>query len=255
MKNDNNFYRQSPFSFRFINLNQINISKWLLFRLSVICVLFLMVQILFTACNYNVDSISPETSYKPSISLPLGVFTISPDDLIENSNLKPVLPDTFSVPANLFELYGLVYKTPVDYDTIIRRDFSLSDLTDYMDDVTQLMFRVNSINSSHADIALQVYFLDDYQRIVDSIFAKGALWIPAGSVKADGTISPAKQWRQDEYFSQQRILDVVNTTRLQIVVKFKFPTKGEQVRFDETKLLWIQLALRGGVDLDVNEFM
>jgi hypothetical protein len=214
---------------------------------------FIVVLAGVAGCNYTIESIVVEKSYHPSFSIPLLEVNVTGDDLIDDLQLKPVLPDTLTSPAGLFELYGLSYKTPANYNTVIVRDFSLSDFEEYMDDVTRLMFRVNVTNYTHGRVKMQVYFHEDNGSLpIDSLFAAGPLQVSGGTIK-DKSIVHFESLRNDEEFSHSRIMALSNCTSIKITLFVYFPQDAVAVQLNEASAVNVQVALRTGIDIDPNE--
>lgn len=208
----------------------------------------------FASCDTKVESITPEDSYRPTFSLPVGEEQVSLDEFIEDNQLLPVPPENINPDDSYFESGGIYYPTPVTYNTIIERSFSLDQAQDYIEEATQIMFRTNCINYSHAAIAMQFYFLDGINPSpVDSLFSAGPLLIPGGAVNADGTVTPSEKWRQDETFTPERINGILNTTNLRIAIHFEFPQESGVVHLSDSTLFWLQLGLRIGLDINPNE--
>jgi len=214
----------------------------------------LIAVISLTSCDTKVESITPEDSYHPTFSLPIGEEQISLNEFIEGSELLPVPPENLNPDDSYFESGGIYYPTPVTYDTSIQRSFSLDQAQDYIKDATQIMFRTNCINYSHAAIAMQFYFLDGVNPLpADSLYSAGPLLIPGGAVNSDGTVTPSEKWRQDETFTQDRINGILNTTSLRIAIHFEFPQESGVVQLSDSTLFWLQLGLRIGLDINPNE--
>jgi hypothetical protein len=224
------------------------------FRLQNISIGLLIAVLVLSACDYKVESITPEDSYHPTFSLPIGEEQISLDEFIQDNQLLPIPPENINPDDSYFETGGIYYPTPVAYDTIIQRSFSLDQAQDYIKEATQVMFRTNCINYSHAAIAMQFYFLEDGNPWpTDSLYSAGPLLIPGGTVKTDGSVTPSEKWRQDETFSPERINGILNTTNLRIAIHFEFPQDNGVVHLNDSTLFWLQLGLRISLDINPNE--
>jgi len=70
-------------------------------------------------------------------------------------------------------------------------DFDLSTISDNLDKLNALLFRINCSNEFPHTILSQAYFLDGGGTYIDSIFADGAVETPAAKVgEGGGTIEP-----------------------------------------------------------------
>jgi hypothetical protein len=218
--------------------------------------LCLLITASIAGCSLPVvDEVKLEDRYVADFSLPVGHVSLAVNDMVEAKGLDPVLPDTFSVPANLFVDSSIYYVTPSSFDTIISMEFNLDRLGEYHDNVTHFMLRTNIINGSHASVALQIYFRYSGTSVpVDSVFSEGPLNVSAAGIGSGNVTVPVKLMRNDEYFDSDRVDRLRDVANLDVHAVFKFP-QGQlpAVGFYNDELLWIQLALRAGIDGDPNE--
>ena len=93
-----------------------------------------------------------------------------------------------------------------------RFEFDLSTLTADIEDLNSILFRLNISNGFPNEVLAQGYFLDASSNPIDSMFASGAIPVPAGKVQGNGeTVDPALI-RQDAVFERDRIGNLSNAS-------------------------------------------
>jgi len=84
-------------------------------------------------------------------------------------------------------------------------DFDLSAISENLDHLNSILFRVNISNGFPDRMRTQAYFMNQGNNPVDSFFTDGPMMVPAGSVQGGGgTILPAYK-QQDVLFEKERI--------------------------------------------------
>ncbi len=86
-----------------------------------------------------------------------------------------------------------------------RIPLDLTSLSENIDDLNRVMFRVNLYNGFPHEALTQAYFLDTDQNPIDSMFSGGAIPVPAGKITGNGeNIDPALI-RKDAAFDREQI--------------------------------------------------
>ena len=84
-------------------------------------------------------------------------------------------------------------------------DFDLSRISDNLDLLNRMLFRVNIHNGFPDRMLAQAYFTDPENNFIDSLFAAGPMPVPAGTIRNKGeTIVPATT-KKDAIFEKERI--------------------------------------------------
>jgi hypothetical protein len=194
-------------------------------------------------------------NYHPEIALPIGVFDISVAEFIEGAHLNSVNPGEVVPGIPLIYFNSLYYEAPVAYDTIIGFDFTLDVQDEWIDYIKQIVFRSNYINYSNGSVYCQVYFSNSQSsNPFDSLYQNGPILINAGKVKSDGTIQSAESLRNDDLFDQHQIDKMKDLTHIDISLSYHFePVAGQVVRYETDLMMWIQIASRISLDIDVNQ--
>lgn len=96
-------------------------------------------------------------------------------------------------------------------------DINLSSISENLDQINRLLFRVNAYNGFPNEVLAQAYFQDAGMNTIDSMFSEGPMEVPAGHKEGNGeTIKPAYA-RQDAVFDKEQIQPLANAT----VIVFK----------------------------------
>jgi hypothetical protein len=88
--------------------------------------------------------------------------------------------------------------------------FDMQELNNLSDQIIRVMFRINTYNGFPAIAKGQVYFIDLYGHVVDSMFVDGPLNMEAGKLAGNGqTVNPTHD-QNDVVFDQDKIDDLAN---------------------------------------------
>lgn len=153
------------------------------------------------------DFNNPESTWNPNFSFPVGYtslnmseesgFDMSLFNDIDNSGL-PDWVDEIDVPMS--------YTMP----------FDMQELNNLSYQIISVMFRLNIYNGFPAVARGQVYFIDVFGLVVDSMFVNGPLNMEAGTMSGDGqTVNPTHE-QNDVYFYQDKIDDLANVRSILI---------------------------------------
>jgi hypothetical protein len=215
-----------------------------------------ILSVLMVACSLSdIQEITLEDKLKAEFSLPIGRVTFTVDEMITRNGLFPVLPDTFSSPANLFIYEGRYYQFPVQWKVTEVTEFNLKPLAKNLNDIYYLIVRVNCVNHSPALISTQLYLRENDDDLpVDSVFSGGDLMIKGGEVDKNNVVIPFYLLRHDEAFSQERVQELDNVSNLDVRVVFDFPEElSPPISFEPATLFELQIGIRTGVEGDPNE--
>ena len=84
-------------------------------------------------------------------------------------------------------------------------EFDLSGLSENLDHLNRILFRVNIFNGFPNDVLAQAYFLDPERNIIDSMFAEGVIPVPPGTIVDHGEFIQPSHVIQDAVFDRDRI--------------------------------------------------
>ena len=147
-----------------------------------------------------------------------------PQHLLWNPELAfPLSKDTFGLNAesgfdtsllDLDTLTGFPEWIKNQEDTLYLEgtmDFGISSLLSNLENINQILLRVNIYNEFPHEVYSQAYFVDDAMNFIDSIFHEGPETTGPGQVNSDGSTNPAHS-RKDAVFDQERILALESAT-------------------------------------------
>ncbi|HAF30544.1 MAG TPA: hypothetical protein DCG75_15990 [Bacteroidales bacterium] len=147
------------------------------------------------------DFDNPESTWNPSFSFPVGYTSLN---MNEESGFNMSLLndlDNSGYPDWIDEI-----DVPMSYSM----PFDMQELNNLSDQIILIMFRLNTYNGFPAIAKGQVYFIDLYGQVVDSMFVDGPLNMEAGKLAGDGqTVNPTHD-QNDVVFDQDKIDDLAN---------------------------------------------
>ena len=142
------------------------------------------------------ESVPQNLVWDPEVAIPLGTDQFGLDS---ESGFDTTLfdPDTITNLPGWVDELELVMEGRVEFD--------LSALIADTEDLNSILFRVSIYNGFPNEVMAQGYFLDPSSNPIDSMFAGGAIPVPAGTVRGNGeTVDPAVV-RKDVVFEHDRI--------------------------------------------------
>jgi hypothetical protein len=163
-------------------------------------VIVLLASILLAAaqsCLKDRPEILPENLvWNPELAFPLGDQEFG---MNSSSGFDTILyePDTLSG----FPVW--IYETEVVLEGNL--DFDLGTISDNMDQVSRVLFRINIYNQFPHTVLSQAYFRDEADRLIDSIFLKGPAKTPPGTLDRDGSSLQEGYSRHDALIEEDRL--------------------------------------------------
>ncbi|HSH52598.1 MAG TPA: hypothetical protein VK982_12815, partial [Bacteroidales bacterium] len=100
----------------------------------------------------------------------------------------------------------------IDISMSYTMPFDLQELSDFSEEIIQLMIRINANNGFPIGVTGQVYFLDINNFIIDSVFTNEPFNLNKAIVDDTGIILKSSYLQKDIEFSQNRI-DNLHQTR------------------------------------------
>jgi hypothetical protein len=177
---------------------------------------------LFTSCVDNFNSNKETVYYNPSFSLPIGPLSYSLDEIMPKAALGLPIPDSIMwtdsvlIPLIIYD-DSLFFPTPEDgYNTIFIEPIDFQSLTNQWEHIRSLMFRVNYANGLPVNVATQLYFLNDGNLIIDSLYLEGKTWIQSASLDGNGIVEVPFLTTTDTPIDSARIDHIIAASQLQI---------------------------------------
>jgi hypothetical protein len=213
-----------------------------------ICILLVCMAFFLSSCiKDDITNIEAGIiAISPEYAIPIGSYEFLVSNYVNNlPNFNPIDTAGYSKDTLLDyndEFYLNPYKA--HYSTV--EPFNISGNTNNLELFKNAMFRINSVNKIPATIYIQVYFLNDSKIILDSLFDKAPIIIPAAITNDTGLVmSYGELWEQDTFLDSLEIKKLNTVQFLQISSTIEFP-KPEAIfiPFDSTQTIWIQLATK-----------
>ncbi len=164
-------------------------------------------MVLLASCLKDMPEALPEhIEWNAELALPIGsgLFGIDAADGFDSTWLEF---DTITSFPNW-----------IDEDSITLRyrlEFDLSSINESIDDMNQILFRINFDNGFPNELMAQCYFLDPSDNQVDSMFTSGPIPVPAGRILGNGETVDPSHIRQDVVFDQDRVIGLADVTQLE----------------------------------------
>lgn len=147
--------------------------------------LFFMVTFLLTGCiDENIFKVSEDVEITPSYSLPLGPLTYNINEYLESlDEVNFPCPDSLYYNDVLYPSY-LPYLTRFDTNF-----FDFNSLSNDLDRIESVMFRLMITNGYPTMTIVQVYFADAGLALLDSAFAEGPHILQPAAIDDQGIVT------------------------------------------------------------------
>ncbi len=145
------------------------------------------------------DELPEELVWNPELAFPLGE---------EHYGLNHVsgFDTTLFDPDTLSGLPRWLSESELHMEGIL--DFDLSSITDNLDGLNRILFRVNCYNQFPHTVLSQAYFQDASLNIIDSLFRNGPVETPPGQVSENGASSVTAYSRHDAIIEGEGIQEL-----------------------------------------------
>ncbi|MEN8227515.1 MAG: hypothetical protein ABFS38_05115 [Bacteroidota bacterium] len=175
-------------------------------RTAVVMAALTAVLLFAVSCLKDMPESLPENlEWNPDVAFPLGEENFG---LNWESGFDTLLfePDPITDLPEWIESLEIVLEGTMDFD--------LSAISDNLDHLNRILFRVNFYNGFPNDVLAQAYFMDPGSSIIDSMFAEGAIPLLPGTIVDDGKIIEPSHEMQDAVFEQDRIEPLQDVTSI-----------------------------------------
>jgi hypothetical protein len=132
----------------------------------------------------------------------------------------------------------------------ISRQFDFDGLG--IDDISESIVRVKSLNELPLDAAVQVYFVDGTGVVVDSLFSNPSI-IEGAPVDADGFTQEGAEVIMEVPVTQEKINRINQAESILVRAEVHSTNQGaEPVKFSVTDKLQLSIGLEGKVEYKLN---
>ncbi len=175
-----------------------------------------LILVLMASCMKDKpESIPKNLVWNPELAIPLGIDRFG-------MNAESGFDTT------LFELDTLTnlpkWVDEVEVVMLGRVEFDLANLEESIENINQVLFRVSLYNGFPNELWAQAYFLDAFSNPIDSMFAEGAIHVPAGRPIGNGSTIDPKVVRKDAIFENERLALLQDATEILLRASFPEPS-------------------------------
>jgi len=172
----------------------------------------LVLTVIFTSClNDLPETISYDVEVNTAFAFPIGETSLELNDIsgFDESLLEinPLTNEPYWVESE---------HIPLDY-TI---PFEIGDIYESAEEIVQLIFRLNMYNGFPSEVRVQLYFLDQNEFPVDSVFSDGPLLLNAATANNTGVIIRKTYSKKDILFNTQRIENLQYANKIMVYAIF-----------------------------------
>ncbi len=201
--------------------------------------------------KFNLDN---NTLYHPEFSIPLGKTEFLMEDYEDVLGGFIQIQDTI-IPTDTTAFFyeNEFYQLPGVITTRHKEPFSLNMSEDNSDYIKSLMFRTNVLNEIPTEMSLQIYFVNINEDTIASLFDE-PLEIEAAIVNGEGEIIEIAKEREDTFFDEYEIDDIIETKWIIIETNVYLCNNPDGfTNFYSYQTLTVQLGARIGIEINTNE--
>lgn len=160
---------------------------------------------LFYSCTNDIPSSfsDPESDWNPSFSIAIGYTSLGMNeesgfnmDLLNDADLSGY-PD---------------WLDEIDLEMEYTMPFDMAEINDFSEEIVRIMFRINVANGFPAEAFSQVYFLDENNNYIDSVYENGPLTFNPAKANDNGEITKKSKSQNDIVFTGDKI-DELSTVK------------------------------------------
>ena len=149
------------------------------------------------------DFDNPKSTWNPNFSIAIGHTSLGMNEGSGFDTLLLLIDAMTGFPFWIEE---------VDVPLIYTMPFDMEELGEFSEEIISVMFRLNFYNGFPANAKAQIYFLDIYNQVIDSLFSNEPLLINPGTINANGELVKKHHYQSDVFLSQDKI-DNLSTVR------------------------------------------
>jgi len=199
---------------------------------------------------YNVNK---NVYFNPSYSLPIGPTQIIARNIFNSTNFHLVDTTGITDSVGYFWYDSNFYDArPGYFDTMVVKKYDFSTLSSKLKVAKSLMIRLNVINGFPADIFVQLYFDNEGNQVIDSLFNSGALKIASAAVNTLSVVTnPFILNNYDTYLDRSEIDHLILARDLRLFIRIETKNEGiPYIKFYPDYKIDLDLALR--IELEMN---
>ena len=184
--------------------------------------------------------------FSPEYAVPIGSYEFKVSNYVDGvENFNPIDTSGFAFDS-LLKYNDEFYSNPYTAYYSTTEPFTIGNNQSTLSLFKSAMFRINSVNKIPATITIQIYFLNEAQLALDSLFKLSPLTIPVAETNESGSIiNNGELWKQDTYLDSNeiKVLNSVNYLQISSIIEFPEPV-NTLIPFDSTQTIWLQLGIK-----------
>lgn len=211
---------------------------------------FLLFATLIACYDKDITNIENTLIYTPEYSVPIGSDGFLMADVVSSSTFDTIPADSANWNDTLiFEYNDRYYYLPEDatWDTVFYEYFNFAESQEWLDQVTELMFRLNFRNGITGNVLTQVHFLDANQQELFQLFDDSGLFIPTANAETP-TIH-----QEDVYLTEEELEMLPQVRFFQAHFRLYIQNIAEGVRYFPYQEFNMQMGIRAALEIDLNE--
>lgn len=182
----------------------------------------ILIILLASACMEDFNREYDTVYYKPFYSIPIGPLDYTLGVIMPYSSLTPIEIDTSitpdTIPLLLYDDSLFFINPPNGHDTAFYYQYNFSAFSDESEYTRSLMIRVNYSNGLPLDMNYQLYFYDENNGLLDSLFEDGSFALSSASVDENGFVIDPFTGREERDFDSLEIATILQTRRFEIAI-------------------------------------
>lgn len=209
----------------------------------------LPVALLLLSCLDNFNRNLETVYYNPSYSIPIGPLDYTLGDIMPPLAIKIPIPDTTDISDTIPLLIyndSLFFVNPeFGYDTSFIEPVNLAEISNLSEYIVSLMLRANISNNIPTDMALQIYFLNGANEVMDSLYQDGKVIVEGPEIDENGQIVGPHQVTIDTYIENEDINTLLQISAIEIYIFLQTYTEDlEILHVNSESGLGLQLGFR-----------
>lgn len=215
---------------------------------------FSLSAFLYSCIDKDATDISPAIEYEAEFSLPVGVDTLTLEQLLYHTTLKKIHDTVDKDTLKYFFYDSVYYYSPGTLVDSIWAPLVLAPFENDTAEITSLMFRLNVANFIPAEFMVQLYFADSNKVFLDSLYDDGPVRLEPAYTES-GIVTGSWELIKDNYLTSEKIDKLPDMKDVMIRTEMIIPDSStDSIPFYHDQSLWLQVGIRVGIKITVNVF-
>jgi len=178
-------------------------------------------------------------------------FTGGPDPDIADQNHFLLNTSSFMLEAEFLLPLDLKYTQYALEDTL---EFEFGDEGIDTSMVKDVQFRVSTVNELPIELDLQLYLLDEFHAVIDSVFEQDGVFLPASEVDTDGLLLSASEQSSLAHFPAEKLERLEHVQYILVAARLVTSELGQQyVKFYTDYSLEFEISMHASFRINTQE--